>query len=232
VAERLARPGGLEVPRFRLAEDGAALVIDRFDLRADGSYLGVEDFCTLNARGTADKYKGGYESVLFKRMGEFIQDETLRREKEKLFVLFTVNCALRNGDAHLKNFALIYDDVLGTPRLAPVYDIVTTTVYLPKDSMALTLGGSTRWPDSKKLAAVGTLRCGLTPKRAKQVFEEVATAVTETAAEVRHYMADHPEFAAVGERMLQEWANGVEQSLGFAPPAWKPVLAKPELPTP
>ncbi|HLN22421.1 MAG TPA: type II toxin-antitoxin system HipA family toxin [Patescibacteria group bacterium] len=232
VAERLARIGGLEVPRFRLAEDGAALVIDRFDLRADGSYLGVEDFCTLNARGTADKYKGGYESVLFKRLGDFIPGDTRAAELEKLFILFAVNCALRNGDAHLKNFALIYDDVLGTPRLAPVYDIVTTTVYLPKDSMALTLGGSTRWPNSKKLTAVGTLRCGLTPKRAKQVFEEVATAVSETATEMRRYMADHPEFAIVGERMLQEWANGVEQSLGFEPPAWKPILSRSDGPPP
>lgn len=227
VAERLAQPGGLEVPRFRLAEDGAALVVDRFDLRADGSYLGVEDFCTLNGRGTDDKYKGGYESVLFKRMTDFISGATRAAEQEKLFILFAVNCTLRNGDAHLKNFALVYDDVLGTPRLAPVYDIVTTTVYLPQDSMALTLGGTTRWPDSKKLAAFGTLRCGLTPKRAKQVFEEIATAVTETAAEIRHYMADHPEFTAIGERMLQEWASGVEQSLGFMSPAWKPIQASP-----
>jgi serine/threonine-protein kinase HipA len=28
---------GLDVPRYRLAEDGMALVVDRFDLRPDGS---------------------------------------------------------------------------------------------------------------------------------------------------------------------------------------------------
>lgn len=189
VAERLSKSGHLEVPRFRLAEDGAALVIDRFDLREDGSYLGVEDFCTLNGRGTADKYKGGYETTLFKRVKDFIQGETLPSEMDKLFTLFAVNCALRNGHAHLKNFALIYEGVLGMPRLAPVYDIVTTTVYLPKDAMALTLGGSTRWPDSKKLASVGTLRCGLSPRRTKEVFHEVATAMTETTAEISQYMA-------------------------------------------
>ena len=40
-----ARKCGLDVPPFRLAEDGMALVIDRFDLRMDGTYRGFEDFC-------------------------------------------------------------------------------------------------------------------------------------------------------------------------------------------
>lgn len=55
---------------------------------------------------------------------------------ERLFTLIVINCALRNGDAHLKNFGIVYDDVQGEARLAPVYDLVTTSVYLPKDSMA------------------------------------------------------------------------------------------------
>ena len=38
---------GLDVPRYRLAEDGLALVVDRFDLRPDGTYRGFEDFCVL-----------------------------------------------------------------------------------------------------------------------------------------------------------------------------------------
>jgi serine/threonine-protein kinase HipA len=53
-----ARKCGLDVPSFRLAEDGKALVIDRFDLRMDGSYRGFEDFCPLNARRTDEKYRG------------------------------------------------------------------------------------------------------------------------------------------------------------------------------
>jgi len=62
-----------------------------------------------------------------------------------------LNCALRNGDAHLKNFGIVYDDVLGEARLSPVYDLVTTSIYLPKDGLALTLNGTTQWPDSKVL---------------------------------------------------------------------------------
>jgi len=51
-------------------------------------------------------------------------------------MLIVLNCALHNGDAHLKNFAIVYDDVQGEARLAPVYDLVATSVYFPKDSLA------------------------------------------------------------------------------------------------
>ena len=37
-------------------------------------------------------------------------------------------------DAHLKSFGIVYDDVQGEARIAPVYDLVTTFVCLPKDS--------------------------------------------------------------------------------------------------
>jgi len=38
----VGRKYGLDVPPYRLAEDGMALVIDRFDLRMDGTYRGFE----------------------------------------------------------------------------------------------------------------------------------------------------------------------------------------------
>ena len=59
---------GLEVPRYRLAEDALALVIDRFDLRPDGTYRGFEDFCVLNARRTEEKYRGSYETSVMRRL--------------------------------------------------------------------------------------------------------------------------------------------------------------------
>ena len=67
----VARKYGLDVPAYRLAEDGLALVIDRFDLRMDGTYRGVEDFCVLNGRRTDEKYRGSYETSVMKRFGQF-----------------------------------------------------------------------------------------------------------------------------------------------------------------
>ena len=130
---------GLEVPPHRLAEDGMALVIDRFDLRPDGTYRGFEDFCALNARRTDEKYLGSYETSIIKRFQQFARSLHLNDDLEKLFTLIALNCALHNGDAHLKNFGIVYDDVLGEARLAPVYDLVTTSVYLAKDINLLTI---------------------------------------------------------------------------------------------
>ena len=156
----VARKCGLDVPPYRLAEDGMALVIDRFDLRMDGTYRGFEDFCVLNARRTDEKYRGSYETSVMKRFGQFANSTHVNEDMEKLFTLIALNCALRNGDAHLKNFGIVYDDVQGEARLAPVYDLVTTSVYLPKDSLALTLNGTTKWPSAKDLRRFGETRDG------------------------------------------------------------------------
>ena len=213
-----AEKAGLAVPRRQLSQDGSALVIDRFDLRADGSYIGIEDFCVLNGKGTARKYDGSYETNLIKRMKEYIPGETRKAELEKLFTLLVLNAAIRNGDAHLKNFALVYDDVTGVPRLADIYDIVTTTVYLPKDAMALTLEGSTRWPDRKQLIKLGTLRCGLAPAEVAAVFERVAAGLTEAMVEMERYADSEPGFAPIAAEMKAQWLAGMASSLHIAHP--------------
>ncbi|MGH9689457.1 MAG: type II toxin-antitoxin system HipA family toxin [Candidatus Acidiferrales bacterium] len=209
----VARRCGLEVPPYRIAEDGMALVIDRFDLRADGTYRGFEDFCVLNARRTDEKYRGSYETSILKRFQQFANAPHVNEDLEKLFTLIALNCALRNGDAHLKNFAIVYDDVLGEGRLAPVYDLVTTSVYLVKDSMALTLNGSTRWPSAKELRRLGETRLGSTPSRIKQILARIDEAISHTTADVRAYIKQQPEFVEIGERMLQEWIKGSAFSL-------------------
>lgn len=209
----VARKCGLDVPPFRLSEDGMALVLDRFDLRMDGTYRGFEDFCVLNARRTDEKYRGSYETSVMKRFAQFANSPHVHEELEKLFALIVLNCALRNGDAHLKNFGVLYDDVQGEARLAPVYDLVTTSVYLAKDSLALTLNGATRWPEAKELRRLGETRSGGSPAKVRHALERIAEAILDTEPEVRSYIRDHPEFASIGEKMLGEWENGVKSSL-------------------
>ena len=212
----VAQKCGLNVPPFRLAEDALALVIDRFDLRPDGSYRGFEDFCVLNARRTEEKYRGSYETSIMKRFTEFANSSHVGEDLERLFTLIAVNCALRNGDAHLKNFGVVYDDVQGEARLAPVYDLVTTSVYLAKDSMALTLNGTTKWASAKELQRLGETRMGGTPARVKEILERVGAAIAATSQEVRAYIKEHKEFDEIGNRMLQEWEQGATLSLKTA----------------
>jgi serine/threonine-protein kinase HipA len=213
---KVAEKCGLDVPHFALAENADALVIDRFDLRPDGTYRGFEDFCVLNAKRTDQKYSGSYETSILKRFQQFANSPHVYADLENLFTLIALNCALRNGDAHLKNFGIVYDDVLGEARLAPVYDLVTTAVYLPKDSMALTLNGSTRWPAAKELQRLGETRAGGTPSQVKNILGLIAEAIHSTSTEMRSYMKEHPDFAEIGERILQEWEKGAALSLQSA----------------
>jgi len=210
---RAAEHAGLRVPAHRLSDSGEALVIDRFDLTDDGQYLGLEDFCVLNGRTAERKYDGSYESAVMKRAQEFLGDAEWIDQGPELYKLIVLNSTLRNGDAHLKNFALLYDDVNGTPRLAPAYDIVTTTAYIPSDRMALVIEGNGKWPDRDKLIKLGA-RAGLRPAQASRIIDEVSSAVADTRQEIINYSREHPEFSDVGEKMIAAWEEGLSQSLG------------------
>ncbi len=83
-----------------------------------------------------------------------LMDLGQRGALEDLFKLFALNCALRNGDAYLKNLGIIYGDVTGPAGLAPAYDLISTLPCLPKDGMTLTLNGSTDWPDPSPLESL------------------------------------------------------------------------------
>ena len=148
-----------------------------------------------------------------KRFQQFANSPAVLADIEKLFTLIALNCALRNGDAHLKNFGIVYEDVLGEARLAPVYDLVTTSIYLPKDCLALTLNGTTQWPDSKALRRFGETRMTGTPAKIRAILERISDALSQTETDLRSYIKEHPNFERVGERMLQEWAKGRQLSL-------------------
>lgn len=208
----VAKEMGLKVPDFALSDDGGALIVNRFDLVEDG-YLGFEDFCVLNALGTSDKYKGGYETRVFRRLREFISPVAAQSALEDLFRLFVLNCGVRNGDAHLKNFGLTYRDVNGELSLAPVYDVITTWPYIPKDPMALTLDGSTNWPDRKGLIRLAQTRADMTQRRAEQCMEATADAMTKVAPALRGYF-DAVE-GEIGARILEAWKTGIADSLGL-----------------
>ena len=208
---------GLPVPPHRLADDGSALVMERFDLRPDGEYRGFEDFCVLNARRTEEKYRGSYETAVMKR---FYAVRPLRlsaaKRACKLFTLIALNCALRNGDAHLKNFGILYDEVEGDAHLAPVYDLVTTTVYLAQDRMALTLNGSTEWPTANDLILFGERRSIGTRAAFMSIFARIGDALMETAKDVVAYGKERPEFAPVGHRMVEAWQTGIRETLSLS----------------
>jgi serine/threonine-protein kinase HipA len=188
-------------------------VVDRFDLQ-NGGYLGFEDFCVLNGLRTDQKYSGGYETRLFKRLREFIDPADYPVAAEKLYRLFVLNCAIRNGDAHLKNFGLLYRDVNGPAHLAPVYDLVCTTAYIAADNMALTLNGSTNWPDRRRLIELGQTRADLSLQKIEAILQETADAIATVAPQIRKYSRSSEYEVAI--RIYEAWQHGLKETLGIS----------------
>ena len=68
---------------------------------------------------------------------------------------------------------------------------VTTSVYMEKDSMALTLNGTTKWATTKELQRLGETRMGGTPSRVRQILERIEAAIAETSKDLHAYMKAH-----------------------------------------
>ncbi|WP_311884865.1 MULTISPECIES: type II toxin-antitoxin system HipA family toxin [unclassified Pseudomonas] len=213
---RAAQHSGLEVPQFELSEQGKFLVIERFDLSGTG-YLGFEDFCVLNGWPSKAKYDGSYEGAA-RQIKAFVSPALLNHALEAFFKILALSAGLKNGDAHLKNFGVLYEDCgeESTIRLAPAYDIITTSVYIKNDSMALLLGGSKAWPKHKMLVRFGRTACNLTEARCNELLHQVANGMQVAMGEMAEYSASHPAFAEMGSAMIEQWSSGMERSLAKA----------------
>lgn len=207
-----ARRAGLPVPEFHLSNNGGLLVMKRFDITTEGEPAGFEDMCSLQALGTAQKYSSTYERVA-KSIKDFVSGEFLQIAREQFFASLALSVMVRNGDAHLKNFAVLYDRPGAPVHLAPAYDIVTTTAYLRNDIPALSLAGTKKWWSRKMLEKFAVVHLALSVRKAGQILEEVADAVADTRGGLSAYINDNPEFAEVGGRMLAAWESGIAEVL-------------------
>lgn len=209
-----ARRAGIETPPFYLSNDGELFVMSRFDLE-DGRALGFEDMAVLMGRNYEPtgnyKYQGSYE-----QMAVVIQGycrESAAESLARLFEYVTLSVMVRNGDAHLKNFGLLYShpDAESAPRLAPLYDVVTTTAYdhihpgtgraITDRILALKLNKEKTYPNKDALVTFGRDVCKV--RRPAEVIERIATAMSKTLTEHGHRLS-----AALRSRIQREWDAG------------------------
>lgn len=159
----MARAAGLETPEFWLSEDRSLFVIRRFDVDKSGGYLGFEDMASLTGRHPRDKYHAPYSEVA-RAIADFCAPIHRADSLERFFRQLVFCCLIRNGDAHLKNWGVLYGDPASADddaRLSPVYDLVCTVVWIPRDTLALGLGGTKSWPDRRRLERFGREHCEL-----------------------------------------------------------------------
>lgn len=121
--------------------EAPAYITRRFDVNPDGSKKAKEDFATLACKapqthGEHYKYEGNYLE-LFQLMKKFLP--AYRVETPKLFKILVFNYLFSNGDAHLKNFAIL-ETPMGDHRLSPAYDLLNTRIHIDDSDFALEEG--------------------------------------------------------------------------------------------
>ncbi len=131
-----------ELPSINLPDEKYAFAIRRFD-RNDGQRIHMEDFAQILVKYPSEKYNSANYEQIGKVIYEYTGDSLSNVQQFARRLL--VNILLANGDAHLKNWSLIYPDTI-TPELSPAYDIVTTSVYMNGETkFALNLAKNKEW---------------------------------------------------------------------------------------
>jgi len=151
---RFASAIGIDVPEVSLVhrdqienlpsavwpnEEDFAFAVRRFDRTEHSGLVHIEDLAQVRGIYPIQKYEGNFESVAglaYRGHDIAALEEFVRRLT--FFVL------VGNGDAHLKNWSLIYWD-RRVPTLSPAYDIVATEAYRPTgepEDLGLRFAGS------------------------------------------------------------------------------------------
>jgi serine/threonine-protein kinase HipA len=206
-----AQHAKLTTPNFYLSDNTKLFISERFDVSSTGDALGFEDFCVLQGRPTAAKYDASLESCA-NTLRQFVSPEHLQQALYDFFKLTLINVKIQNGDAHLKNYGVIYRALAGytlgqlpteSRQFAPIFDVVSTTPYLPNDSMALTLTGSKRWPKWAVLEKFAKQHCGLNGKRIDEAVDDIETSAKITLPIIEQLIQRQPAFEAVGEKIAE-----------------------------
>lgn len=203
-----AAAAGITTARVQLSENRQFLVVDRFDLTPEGTYLGIEDFCVLDGRRAHGRYDGSYEGIA-KRMTSFVSPRALAQAREQYALIVAYGCTIGNGDAHLKNFSVLYRHAEDLVELAPAYDIVSTVPYIPRDSLALTMDGSKRFPDRARLIKFVRLVTGKTEKAANKLIDQVAVGVDVALQHAAEYGQQHKGAGQFVERLSSVMREGL-----------------------
>jgi serine/threonine-protein kinase HipA len=202
----IVKQAGVPVPEFHLSDDGELFVMRRFDRPPDGRILGFEDMLALAGRAADQKYVGSYELVL-RLLHLYCSPENLPTAREQLFDMVALSCMLGNGDAHMKNFGVLYDGVSGAVRMAPAYDIVCTRLYIADDNLALNLEGNRSFFAARLgLLDFGT-RCGMPKARIIERTVQLCELTFATLASLDSVVRRLPGLRELIAQQAQTWLD-------------------------
>lgn len=193
---------------FNTMSTGKVLLVRRFDREASGARVHMEDFAQVFGRYPSEKYTGAaYHNIAAALNSGVSFDAAIEFVRRLALTALT-----GNGDMHLKNWSLLYPGDGRTPTLSPVYDVLSTIPYIPKDGMALSLAGE------KSFKALTQERWRSFANRSLLPEGAVMTAVAETAADVRAKWSVLPERDVVPAQVLERIDAHVDEMAAILAP--------------
>ena len=187
---KLAKACGLRVAECDILEIKGIpyYVVERYDReKVDGFWrrLHQEDFCQLLGVDPKIKYEseGGPGLIrcfdLMRRM-ELSAADTIAFLDQIIFCFL-----VGNGDAHAKNFSVVYKN--GRAELAPAYDLLSTTVYpnlVAKLAMKIEKEYNFRWITHGKFVRMGQ-KAGISEKVIDLELAKLTKRITTAVPKVK-----------------------------------------------
>lgn len=201
---------GISVPRTTLSADGELLLVERFDVKKDGHLAGFEEAAALMGETSMTKYQREFGTMV-NVLSDLISPSSRASARSTLVKCLVLNHLLGNGDAHLKNFGVLYEDAAHV-SLAPIYDCVSTLAYIPDDVPALALSFewySKAWWPRTKIEEFAADYGSLSQAAIRRMFDEAFEAVLGGAKTVTRYGRDIAGFTELAGTMAKLWKGRV-----------------------
>jgi serine/threonine-protein kinase HipA len=194
---RLAKQLGLSVANVETTMVGGRklLVVERYDriVHEDGAVERIHqtDVCQALGIPPAKKYEEDGGPSL-KRVADLLTSAAGGAAAERLLEAVTLNVLIANGDAHGKNFSVVYD-ASGRVTFAPLYDLMSTLIY-SQDRLAMYIDTvqRTRPVTADRLVAEAA-SWGMPRRRATQVIHDLIDRAPGAIASAERETAGTPE---------------------------------------
>ena len=218
----VARTSGISAANATLDrfEERAAIVVERFDRREDGSRIHQEDFTQILSLEPDAKYESTREAntrgTRLSRVAALAGERAASpyEFRRRLLEAVTFNVIIGNGDAHSKNYSILIQPS-GEVSLAPLYDAAPVMYLNPRFKQTghvIASRTNIDWVDLKDLVAEGR-SWGLDEKSARSVVTDTVERVHEAIDRV-----DLPEGAEfVRERLEDMWLRRSWRPNGSTP---------------
>ncbi|WP_281032552.1 type II toxin-antitoxin system HipA family toxin [Nocardia exalbida] len=167
---------------------GQALAVHRFDRKTNDLRVHMEELAQIIDIPTA-KQDAKYRMANFEMVATLISGLVGVESVGEVVDRIVLNVLIGNGDAHLKNWAVVYNDGR-TPTLAPAYDLVPTVLYLPDDNLGLNLAKSKSFSDVTAYSFEGIgRRTGYGASEARRRAVDAVARIMDQQKTFTHYLS-------------------------------------------